>query len=805
MNQFTYAWRQLVKAPLLSSAAIVSLALAIGANTALFSIFDTLILRPHRFEDPGTLVRVWTNNPKIGFTGPALSLMKYELIRDQQTVFSRIAASTFASFSYSRPGQDPEQLVGQRVSEGFFPTLGVEPWRGRNFTLEEDKPGGPPVAIVSHEFWETRLASAESALGAQIRLNGLDYTVIGILPPHLSNPFSNSLVFITHTWEPPGLLPAQVQAGATYIQTTARLKPGVNIADANKELAVLHSRYQAEFKTRLDAQNPSDVRTLTEELAGNLRPTVNLLLGAVAAVLLIACANVSNLFLASLSGRQREVAVRLSMGAERQHLLSQFLVESLLFSILSTILGALLGKASLDAIARALVNQLPPNTVFSFNGLTFAFMAVVCGLSAVLVGLVPALQASRTGLAHVLKDSARGAPGGVRGTRFRSALVVVQVAMSVVLLVGSALLLVSFYRLQNTPPGLSTEGAAAAFVTAPVERYKTPAEQAEFFRQVIERLKSVPQVKEAAIAFGLPLSGAPIAPYTVFGTQILPLAERPLANLHIVSPDFFKTLQIPLLEGRSIEDTDREGTPNVCLINEAFARRLFPNESAIGKILLRGRDAEVQVQVVGVVGDVKSNGLNAPPPDAIYYAFAQMGKPGTNIVARIDGDPNALQPIMRTAVMQVDANQPISFFQTMDAILQQTVGFQRVLAGLVALFAGVALVLTAVGLYGVIAYSVVQRTSEIGIRMAMGAQPLQIINKVLAGGMKLVAWGLVIGLGAALGAARLMASLLYSISPFHPPLYVAVMVVFCGIAALACLIPARRASRIDPLLALRCD
>lgn len=805
MNNLGYAFRQLVKAPLLTSSAVLSLALAISANTALFSIFDRLILRPHSFADPQSLVRVWSNNPKVPFTAPVVSLPKYELIRDEQTAFAHLAASTFSSFSYSRVGAEPEQLVGQRVTQAFFRVLGVEPVRGRGFSAEEDRPGAPPVVVVSHEFWQTRLAGLDSVLGAPVTLNGIDHTLIGILPPGLSAPYANAQIFVTSTWAPGGLLPGQVQAGAGYLQVTARLKDGVSFEEANKEIVMLGKRYEAAHASRMDAQTPNEIRTLTEELAGNLRPTLVLLLGAVAAVLLIACANVSNLFLASLSARGKEIAVRLSMGAERRHLVRQFLLESLLFSLIATVVGAFLGRLALSAIAQAAVNQLPPNTTFSFNSLTFAFMAAICVLSAVSVGLIPALQASKVGLAEVLKDSARGAPGGVKGTRFRSGLVVAQVAMSVVLLVGSALLLVSFYRLQSTPPGLTTAGVAAAFVSAPVERYKTPAQQAEFYRQVIERLKSVPQVKEAAVVLGLPLNGSPIAPYTVFGSQVLPLAERPLANLHIVGDDFFKVLDIPLREGRFMNAQDREESPAVCLINESFAKRIFPNESAVGKTLLRGRDAEVHVQIIGVVADVKSNGLGAPPPDAIYYSFTQMGKPGANIIAKIEGDPNTLQPLMRTAVAQVDANQPISFFQTMDNVLQQATGFQKLLAGLVAIFASVALVLTAVGLYSVIAYSVSQRTSEIGIRMAMGAQPGQIVSHVLSGGMRLVVVGLAVGLAGAAGSAHLMTSLLFSITPVHPPLYTAVSLLFAAIAALACLVPARRAARIDPLRALRCD
>lgn len=805
MNHFVYAFRQLVKAPLLSAAAVLSLALAIGANTALFTIFDQLILRPHRFKDPETLVRVWTNNPQKAFVGPAYSLPKYELIRDQQTFFDSIAASTFSSFSYSRAGADPEQLVGQKVSDRFFNVLGVGPARGRHFTADDDRPGAAPVAIISHEFWQTRLAGADSALGSPLRLNGVDHTVVGILPPHLSNPFSNAQVFVTRVSEPNALLPAQVDVGATYLQVTGRLKPGVTLDQANKQLSVLNARYARAFPSKLDAQNPSEIKTFTEELAGNLRPTLRLLLGAVAGVLLIACANISNLFLASLSSRSREIAVRLSMGAERHHLVRQFLVESLLFSVIATLAGSILGHLGLTTIAQAAANQLPPNTTFEFSGLTFAFMAGVCILSAIAVGLVPALQASKVGIADVLKDAARGAPGGTKGTRFRSGLIVVQVAMSVTLLVGSALLLVSFYRLQNTPPGLKTEGVATAFVSAPVERYKSPAEQSEFYRQVIEKLKSAPQVKEASVAFGLPLNGSPIAPYTVFGTPVLPLAERPLANFHIAGNDLFRTLQIPLREGRFATEQDREGAPFVCLINESFAKRIFPKGSAVGQILLRGPNADIQVQIIGVVGDVKSNGLNAPPPDAIYYSFNQMGKPAANLVAKVDGDPNVLQPLMRTAVAQVDANQPISFFQTMDSILDQAIGFQKLLAGLVAIFASVALVLTSIGLYSVIAYSVSQRTSEIGIRMAMGARPGQILSHVLSGGMRLVVIGLAVGLLAAGAVAQAMTSLLYAIAPFNPLLYSAVTALFSAIAVLACLLPARRAARINPLLALRCD
>ncbi|MEO8361520.1 MAG: ADOP family duplicated permease, partial [Vicinamibacteria bacterium] len=650
-----------------------------------------------------------------------------------------------------------------------------------------------------------RLGSKDSALGSTLRVDGSDYVLIGVLGGKLGPPFNGNDLFITHSWEPPSIAPAGVRAGSTYLQVTARLKPGVTLEAANQELAVLSARYKSSFASNLDSQTNSDTRTLSEEMAGSLRPTFRLLLGAVAAVLLIACANVSNLFLVSLSSRSKEVALRLALGAERRDLLRQFMLESLLFAALATALGGLVGHAAMKGIEHAAVNQLPPNTVFEFNRLTFAFMSIVCVLSALMVGLVPALQASRIGLADVLKDAARGAPGGTRGTKVRSTLIVAQVAMSVTLLVGSSLLLLSLYRLQSTPAGLRTDGVATAFVGISTERYKTPPEQAEFYRQVVERLRSIPQVKNASVAFGLPLTGSPIAPYTVFGNPVLPLSERPLANINIVDADFFNTLRIPLRKGRFFDANDRSDTPKVCIINESFAARLFPNQSALGHSLLRGPNAETHLEIVGVVADVKSNGLGVPAPDSLYSAFPQMGRPGANILARVDGDPTVLQPMFRAAVALVDHNQPISFFQTMDTVLQQSVGFQQLMAGLVAIFAAVALVLTAIGLYSVIAYSVSQRTSEIGIRMALGAQAGQIVSHVLSGGMRLVALGLALGLVGAAGAAELMSSLLFSVAPIQLGLYAGVTILFTGIAALACLLPARRASRIDPLQALRCD
>jgi predicted permease len=386
----------------------------------------------------------------------------------------------------------------------------------------------------------------------------------------------------------------------------------------------------------------------------------------------------------------------------------------------------------------------------------------------------------------------------------RAALIVAEVVLSVVLLVGSSLLLLSFVKLQQTPPGFEARGAATAFVGVPATKYSTPAQQAQFFERVIERLRADPRVTGAAVAIGLPLSGFNSRfPYAVGGRPVLPLPQRPLANLGIVSQDYFKVMRITLVAGRAFTEADREGSPGVCIVNESLARRLFPGESPLGKIMLRGRDAEVQAEIVGVIRDVKTNGLSVPAPDEVYYPYRQLARPGMAVVARTEGDAAALQPVMRSAVAEIDKDQPISIFATLENNVWQSLGAQRIVASLTAAFAGLALALSAVGLYSVLAYAVSQRTSELGIRMALGAQPVQVIHLVMGNGLQLVAIGLAIGLASAAAAAHLIQTLLFNVQPLDPLVYAGVAVVFTIIASLACLVPSMRASRIDPLVALR--
>jgi predicted permease len=803
MSDFRAALRALQKSPAFTLVAVVTIAVGIGANTTLFSVYDRLVLNPVTIPRPATLIAIWTNNPQLNFNAPALSWPRYETIRDGARSFESIGISAFDNFTLTGNGE-PDQLNSQRVSWTFFPTLGILPARGRNFTPDEDTPNGPAVCIISHELWQTRFGGRLSLVGDTITLNGQPWQVVGILPPRLSPPFGQVQIFAPRVFEIGGLTPVQIQAGAGYAQPIARLKPGVSLKQAALELAALSRNYKEAFASKLDANNTSEPRMFVAALVGNLEPAFYTLIGAVSFVLLIACANVASLFLGRLTARQKEIAVRQSLGATRAQVVRQLLIESLVFSIVAGALGLLVGLWSLSAIQSTIASQLPPNTTLTINWRALAFTGGVTLISTLLIGLAPALQASKARLVDVLKDSVRGS-SSERGRRFRKTLIVGEVALSIVLLVGSSLLLMSFLKLQRTPPGFEPAGAAAAFVGVPLTRYKTNAQQAEFFNQVIERLRATPAVTDAAASIGLPLTGNARAPYSVGGRPILPLPQRPLAGFGIVSDDYFRLMKITFAEGRPFRADDREGAPNVCIVNESFARHVFPGESALGQTLMRGRDADVRNEIVGVVHDVKTNGLNAPVPDEIYYAMRQLGRPGMNIVARTAGDPAALQAIIRGAVAAVDKDQPISFFATLSANVATSLGTQRIVASLTTIFAGLAFVMSVVGLYSVLAYAVSQRTSEIGIRMALGAQSSQVVRLIMRGGLELVAIGLVLGLAAAAGAGRVIQTLLFDVRPLEPMVYAAVAVTFSLVAALACLLPSVRASRIDPLVAMRAE
>jgi predicted permease len=821
MNDLRFALRQLCKSPGFTFVAVFTLALGIGANTALFSAFDTLVLHSLRLPHSERLVRIWVSNPALNYHTRYVSWPRYEFIRDHQQSFANVAAANFASYSLTRTGADPEQLNSLQVSANFFPTFGVAPLRGRNFTTEEDTARGPNVAILSYECWQRFFGGRESLLGENITLGGAPYAVVGILPPAFSNPYNTVMVFVPRVFEPQDITPQQVQNGAGYIDVTARLKDGVTFEQATAEVKTLAENYKAAFPTHADGRHGGATKLFAEELVGNFKPTFHLLLAAVGFVLLIACANVASLFLGRLSSRRKEIAVRLSLGATRGRLVRQFLAESLVFSAVAGLLGVLFSSWALDLIQHLLASAagksgvagilgsspLPAGTKLSLNGATLAFTAGVSLLSALLVGCAPALHVSHGSVADALKDTARSAVGGTRGARFRASLIVGEVALSVVLLVGSALLLVSLVRLRHTQPGFEPRGVATAYVSvADSSRYATESQQAKFFTQLTERLEALPQVKSAAVGYNVPLTGFQArTAYAVGGQPVPPQAERARSWLDRVSEHYFATMSIPLREGRVFNEQDNDQGPNVCIINESFAKRLFHGESAVGKILLRGRDGEIKCQIVGVVADVKSANLDEPAPDEMYVPFRQVAQSVGTLVVRTDGDPAALQSAMRSTLASLDSGLALTFFTTMDTALSSSLIFPRITAWLTGAFAGVALLLSAVGLYSLLAYAVTQRTNEIGLRMALGAQREQVVALILRSGLRLVALGLVLGLAAAAGASRLIQTLLFSVHPLDPLIYVGVTLLFTLIAVLACLIPAQRATQVDPIQALRTE
>ncbi len=802
MTILTPAVRALRASPGFSAIAIVTMAVAIAANTAIFSTYDQLVLRPVTLSDPSSLVAIWIRNPNATIQAQAISFPRYEELKDRVPSFSSMAASSFDSFTLTGRG-DATQLNGLRVTPNFFATLGVLPARGRGFTPAEDAPNGPSVCVISHELWVSVFGGRDAVVGETIQLNGTAWEIVGIMPPRLTPPFGQVQVFTPRIFENAGLTPAQIKIGATFASAIARLRPGATLAQARAEMAAADPGYAARNAGNVDAHAAMEPRPFVASLTTGVAPTMNLLLGAAGCVLLIACGNVASLFLSRLLKRRKDIAVRLSLGATRGAIVCQFLGESLLFSLAAGVLGALLAVRTLWALQPIVASQLPPDATLSleWRGLVFAVAASL--LCAVLTGLFPALQASRSDLVEHLKDSSRGSSSG-HGARARQVLIVAEVTLSVVLLVGAALLLVSFVKLQRAELGFEPDGVASAFVGLPPGRYTTPAEQADFFERVIAALGAQPGVSQAAASLSTPLNGGIRTPYGVLGRPALPIPERPLAVFNVASETYFGLLRIPLAQGRSFTADDRLTAPNVCIVNETFAKHLFPGETALGRVLLFGAN-DRHVEIVGVVRDYKSAGAIAPVGDEVYFPLRQLAKPGLNVIARTGGPAAMLQGAIKRAVAEVDGTQAVSFFATLESTVETSVGAQRLAATLTAIFAGVALLLSLIGLYSVLAGLVAQRTAEIGIRMALGATRRQVVAMVMRSGLALIASGLVLGLGTAAAVSRLIRQLLFGVAPLSASVYVAVGASFALVAALACLTPSLRASRIDPLIAFRAD
>ncbi|HEU5180449.1 MAG TPA: ABC transporter permease [Candidatus Polarisedimenticolia bacterium] len=805
ISDLRFAFRQLIKSPGASLIAILALALGIGANSAMFSIINGLFLRPLPYPDPQRLVVLRSSLPEGQLNNVPFSWPRFLVVREHQRVFSDLAVAAFNGFTLTGRG-DPEQVPGIMASANFLSVLGVQPVHGRSFSPEEDRAGGSDVVMISDNFWQRHFQGSEQALGQTLTLDGKPRTIIGILPPALSRfPFNQTDVWAPRPMEVPFLVPAQVDNGAFTFQVIGRLKPGVTLTQARENVSLLAGSYRARYPKNVDAPSQANVDLFLESLVGNQRRTLGVLFAAVGCVLLIACANVVNLLLARFTARSKEVAVRVALGAGRGGVIRPFLLESLLVSLIGAGLGLLLAHWSLQGFLQAGQGFIPRALEVAIDPSVLAFTAGLALLTGLATGLVPALRAANHDVNDALKASPRGSTRGVAESRLRQGLLIGEIALSLVLLVSASLLLTSFARLQNVAPGFRPAGLFVGFLNVPPTRYETKPALASFYRQVLERMAGLPGVRAVALNDALPLSGAtPQAPVAVVGRELPPLSERSLALRHLVSPRMFETLGIRMLAGRDFDDRDSPEAPHVVILNATMARQFFGDEDPIGKHLVTGM-GQIESEVVGLVADNHSNDLTTRPVAEYFLPILQRPENFASLVLRVEGDPAAVTGAVRGALKEVDSGLPLLNPQTMTALIAQTSADRRLIMVLLSIFAGLAVVLASIGLYGVMAYMVGQRTGEFGIRMALGAGPGAMTRMVVLQGLRVAAAGILLGAFAALGLTRLLQSFLFDVQPSDPRIYAGISVLICIIALCACWIPARRAARIDPLVALRAE
>ncbi|MDQ3907960.1 MAG: ABC transporter permease [Acidobacteriota bacterium] len=797
-----YGVRLLFKRPSFTLLTLAALALGVGANTAIFSVVNAVVLRPLPYPAPEKLVAIWgtlKDDPKRRFV---ISVPNFEDLRAQTHSFDGVAAYLNSSSTLVREGGEPERLVGASVSADIFPMLGAQAARGRVFTGDEDREGAQPVVVLSDSAWRSRFGADPNVVGKTVSLNFRPTTVVGVMPAGFKFPVEPEKV---EYWTPLGsdstVVSRSKDRGIDFLHAVARVKQGVKAEEAQAELATVSAR--------LEQQDPEHnfglvfrANSLHEEIVGDIRPALVTLLCAVGFVLLIACANVANLLLARATERHKEIAIRTALGASRGRIVRQLLTESLLLSLAGGALGLLLASWGIDALLALIPADIPRAHEIGLDSRVLLFTLGVSVVAGLIFGLAPAVQVSRPRLNESLKDGARGTTAGSYRNRVRSLLVVSEIALSLVLLVGAGLLVKSFVRLQRVNPGFETSRALAVKVALPRARYDTPEKQAAFFSQALERAKAVPGVEAVGATNMLPLSGDNRTSSFEFEGQPPPAqGDEPEADERSVSPDYFRALSIPLLEGRAFTDRDGPTQPRVMIVNESFVRRYVRDGDPLGRRVKLGDDAW---EIVGVVGDVRHVGLDAPTAPEMYRPFAQSPERWMNIVVRASSaDPNAVSAGLRDVVRSIDRELYFPEVRPMSALLADSLARRRFNALLVGLFAAVALALAAVGIYGVISYTVTQRTHEIGVRMALGAQRGDVLRLIVRNGMALAAAGLALGLVGALACARLLGSLLFDVSASDPEVLGLITLLLALVSLAACVVPAYRASRVDPLIALR--
>jgi len=803
MTDVRFASRQLLKSPGFTLLALMTLALGIGLNSAIFSLIDDLFLRGLPYSAPERVVHMYANAKDRGLNEIALSGPRFMQYREAQTVFTDFAAETFSAFTLTGLG-DPVQVFGGRLTWNYFGLLGVRPIRGRNFLPNEEQRAD--VAVVTETFWRARLGGDPAVIGRSITLDGVPHTIVGVLPNQPAAWFGTNAVAEVWTTKPfviPGFTYERMMRGTGFLRVLGRLRPGVTLDEARSALPALDRGYAADHPGNLDRTAATSIKPMPEDVTGNLRPAFATLVGSVSLVLLIACSNVANLLLARFSGRRREIALRMSLGASRARVVRLFLFESLLVSALAGAAGALLAWRLVPLVPRMASNFLPLDRDYD-PGLSLpvlGFMTALSMLTGVAMGLYPALQGSRADLIESLKAGARGTAGRVQ-RRFRTVLVGAQVALSVALVAGAALLITSFVRLSRQDIGFDPAHLWIGFITLPQARYGDLETRQRFVDRTLAALGSVPGLESAAISGDAPLLGGGRTLYARGDVEVPPVDKRASAPGHDIAPGYFRTWGIPLLAGRDFDEHDVANRRNVLLISQAGAKQVFPNENPIGKTLLV-TSAGTPAEIVGVVGDVRSQRVAEPAGMEFYRPWAQENFPFGLITVRSPLGRDAVTRLVQAAMSTVDPGIAVAQPSTLDTVVAQALGQARLMMWLLGIFAGTAMLLATVGVYGAVAYTVGQRTGEIGVRMAFGAETRDVLRLVLDQGMRPVAFGLAAGLAAALALGRLIASQLYQTSAYSPALLALTMGILAAAALLACVLPARRASRVNPVDALR--